>query len=161
MATGMSPTPPERARRGYSPSTGVSGPSSVPHDIALRGPGRPLLQCAQRLHCVRGAFERHEQMIVMDAGDDVATDACLAERTRECRGESDRIERRMHRQRDPRGAEGDVQSEALRRRFRHDDRQALGFADRREDLVAVDRRPRRKQDEREATRLEFRLQGRE
>ena len=75
---------------------------------ADRAAARQVLVCARARRAAQrvvGALDRHEQVVVVIAGDHVAGDPVRRQRARHGRRQADRVERRLHGDPDPGAAE--------------------------------------------------------
>ncbi|MPM79098.1 hypothetical protein SDC9_126129 [bioreactor metagenome] len=89
------------------------------------------VQCGQRL---RAALDRNEEVIVEGAGNHVAADVCLPQRTGEGCGQADRVEIRMNPQGDPCRAKQHGQPGGDGLLFRQDQRDSFALGNRRHGL---------------------------
>ena len=79
-----------------------------------------------------GGGHRHEQMVVLDRGDDIAADPAVGERSRNGGGEADRFEVGVDGQRDPGGPETRLQAARQRRVLLENYGPSFRFAERRD-----------------------------
>ena len=119
--------------------------------------GSGSLQVKQYSHGLLRLVSGHEQMIMMDAGDDIAADACLAERAGECSSKADCRKVRVDCQRDPSGGVGDRQTAIMRKLLGTDEGMALWLTDRSDDLIRRDLHIRWGDDKCIRARIERRL----
>ena len=119
-----------------------------------RAAPRSVWSASRRAQRARPVGLGHEEVVVVDARDDVARDADLGERSSDCGRQPDRREVRVNRQRDPRGAEADVEAAPGRGVCWHDERQALRLTDVATSASLAGRRRRARGRRRPVTRAE-------
>ena len=116
--------------------------------------GSGSLQVKQHSHGLLRLVSGHEQMVMMDAGDDITADTCLAESASECSGQADCRKVRVDGQRDPSRGVGNGQATLMRELFRNDERMALWLTDKSDDLIRRNLDIRRSDNKRIGARIE-------
>ena len=97
--------------------------------------GSGSLQVKQHSHGLLYLVSGHEQMIVMDASDDIAADASLAERASKCGGQANSDKVRVDCERDPSCGVGDRQTTLMCELLWNDEGLAFRLANRSDDLI--------------------------
>ena len=119
--------------------------------------GSGSLQVKQHSHGLLRLVSGHEQMIVMDASDDIAADASLAEPASKCGGQANSGKVRVDCKRDPSCGVGDRQTTLMCELLWNDEGLAFRLANRSDDLIRRDLKIRRGDDKRIRARIERRL----
>ena len=112
------------------------------------------MQC---VYCLLRQFNWYKQMVVMDAGNDIATDFGSCKRLRERGGQANGSKIRVDSESDPGGGKRNRQAKIKGVLFREDNRKPFRFVDGCHDKCWVERKARRKGYEYIAAGIEFRL----
>ena len=119
--------------------------------------GSGSLQVKQHSHGLLRLVSGHEQMIVMDASDDIAADASLAERASKCGGQANSGKVRVDCERDPSCGVGDRQTTLMCELLWNDEGLALRLAYGSDDLIRRDLDVHRSDNKGIGARVERRL----
>ena len=119
--------------------------------------GSGSLQVKQHSHGLLRLVSGHEQMIVMDASDDIAADASLAERASKCGGQANSGKVRVDCERDPSCGVGDRQTTLMCELLWNDEGLAFRLANRSDDLIRRDMDVRRSNNKGISAGIERRL----